>query len=151
MTAPPDVAWTSDELRQIGEALRALQSRLPGRYPQVTLDRISVVPRDEPGEAEPDVTAQLIAGCSCGGPGCPPPVMMSTMCRCGDMQRLADESSGNLFVPHVDSRTGEACLGLMRSERAENARRSLEEADRRRMESGGRPLHDLEEVRRDVG
>lgn len=37
--------------------------------------------------------------------------MMSTMCTCGDMQQMA-ESGYNLFVPHVNRKTGESCPGF---------------------------------------
>lgn len=39
-------------------------------------------------------------------------VMSSTMCACGDMQPTAHPGSGNLFVRHVNARTGEQCVGL---------------------------------------
>lgn len=39
-------------------------------------------------------------------------VMSSTMCSCGDLMPAAELGSDNLFVPHVDARTGERCRGL---------------------------------------
>lgn len=44
--------------------------------------------------------------------GSGPMVMMSTMCSCGDMQPIADPGTGNLFVSHVNAKTGEPCRGL---------------------------------------
>src|SRR3546814_1326821 len=36
----------------------------------------------------------------------------STMCVCGDNQECATLGAGNMFVPHTNRRTGEACPGI---------------------------------------
>lgn len=46
VTAPSDVAWTPEDLAQIGRALASLRDALPGRYPQIMLDGVVVLPMD---------------------------------------------------------------------------------------------------------
>lgn len=41
--------------------------------------------------------------------------MMSTMCTCGDNQLMAEQPSENVFVEHLNRKTGEPCPGLLTS------------------------------------
>jgi len=43
-----------------------------------------------------------------------PWIRMSTMCTCGEMEVCA-ESGDNMFMPHINRRTGEPCPGFLLS------------------------------------